>query len=268
MLPQQIIQKLDKLLDKYVEENIAINPDIHYAFLWNGKNLKPIKHFAKINLDDLLGIDDQKDKLIKNTRKFVKGKPANNVLLWGERGTGKSSLIKGMLNIFYKDNLRMIQVLKHNLLSIFELFDIIEQNPDYRFIIFIDDLSFDENEPEFKELKTVLDGGIYQIPENLLFYATSNRKNLIPIKFSDRESDEKNPEETLQEKISLVERFGLRLGFFKMSQNQYLEIVDYYAKKYGVKLDRKTLHQLALRFALDYGRNGRTAYQFIKSLDY
>ncbi len=268
MFPERILKKIDRLLDKHIQYQESIDFRDTYAFLWNGSNLKPVKNFAKIDLNDFIGVNYQKEKLIKNTQKFVNHKPANNVLLWGERGTGKSSLIKAMLNLFYNQNLRMIQVLKHDLLSLFELFDIVQQNPDYRFIIFIDDLSFEETEPEFKELKTVLDGGIYQIPENLLFYATSNRKNLIPVKFSDRETDEKSPEETLQEKISLVERFGLRLGFFKMSQNDYLKIVQHYADKYNVNMDREKLFSLALRFALEYGRNGRTAYQFIKSLDY
>ncbi|NPA51289.1 MAG: ATP-binding protein [Aquificae bacterium] len=267
MFPKHILEKIDILLDRYISTDIDLNLEENYAFIFE-ENLKPIKNFVKVDLNDLIGIEDQKEKLLKNTQRFLKGKPANNVLLWGEKGTGKSSLIKGMLNLYYSQGLRMIQVLKHNILSIFDLFDFIEENQKYRFIIFIDDFSFNENEPQFKELKTILDGGLYQIPKNLLFYATSNRKNLIPIKFSDRDPDEKNIEENLQEKLSLAERFGLRIGFFKMSQTQYLQIVDYYAQKYNINTPKHILHQLAIRFALDYGRNGRTAYQFIKNLDY
>ncbi len=268
MLPEHLIKKIDKLLDKFLEENLNVDIKNHYAFFWDGekKVLKEVKNPVKVNIDDLIGIERQKELVLKNTEKFVNNKPANNVLLWGERGTGKSSLVKGLINIFANKGLRIIQVLNHDVISMVYLFDIIQQQKDYKFIIFLDDLSFNENDPQFRELKTILDGGIYEIPENLLFYATSNRKNLMPVKFSDRQSDEKNPEETLQEKISLVERFGLRIGFFKMEQDLYLEIVNHYAQKFKIKINQRELEEKALRWALEYGRNGRTAYQFVKSL--
>ncbi len=263
-----VLGKLDKILDEKLEKK-EVNLDFknNIAFLYEGKFLKPVKDPKLPDIKNLLGIENQKKQILYNTEKFINGKPANNVLLWGERGTGKSSLVKGLLKIFSEKGLRMILVSKRDIFSLWEIYDLVENYPEYRFIIFIDDLSFEENQPEYKELKTVIDGGLKGIPENPLFYVTSNRKNLIPVKFSDRDTDETRVSDAIEEKLSLVDRFGLRLGFFHMSQKTYLDIVDMYAKSYSIKTEKEELHRKALQFSLNYGaRNGRVALQFIKSL--
>ncbi len=266
-LINSILEKLDIYLSSKIElkENIDFSTD--KAFLYQNNKLLPVKNPRIPDLSHLIGIDTQKEAVIKNTKKFVEEKPANNVLLWGERGTGKSTLIKGLLGLFKDQGLRMIMIPKSEILKIWNLYDILEQEKDFKFILFIDDLSFEENQPEYKELKTVIDGGLKGVPENILFYVTSNRKNLIPVKFSDRETDDTRVSDTIEEKLSLVDRFGLRLGFFHMSQKTYLEIVDMYAKLYNINMRTEELHKKALQFSLNYGtRNGRVALQFIKSL--
>ena len=267
----QLLAKLDKLLDRYVdngpEEPLFLN---HQAFLWDGtrKTLKPIKRPAHIDLDDLIGIESIKNEVVRNTRNFIDGRRANNVLLWGERGTGKSSLVKSLLTTFADTNLRIIQVYKHDILTIQETYEVVAAAKNHCFIIFIDDLSFEESQMDYKEMKTVLDGGLEAIPENLLFYATSNRKHLIPTKFSDNESDEIRPSDTVEEKVSLVERFGLRFGFYHFSQDTYLAIVASYAKKYGIAMDGEKLNRLAIQWALAAGgRNGRVAEQFVRTIE-
>ena len=262
--------KLDRLLEQYVGRRPS-NADIggHQAFLWNGKSrsLEPIRRPARIDPSALLGIDEHKDRVLNNTRRFIAGSPANNVLLWGERGTGKSSLIKSLLTAFSKTTLRMIQILKHDILTVLDLYDIIADNPSFRFILFIDDLSFEENQTDYKEMKTLMDGGLEQLPDNLLFYATSNRKHLIPTRFSDNESDEIRSSDTVEEKISLADRFGVRIGFYHISQETYLEIVELLARRCGTALGGRELHTRAIQWSLESGgRNGRIAEQFIRSL--
>jgi predicted AAA+ superfamily ATPase len=265
-----VLVKLDKLLDRYVDGG----PDAphfakYQAFLWDGrrKALKPIKRPVQIDQDDLIGIESIKKEVIRNTKHFVEGKRANNVLLWGERGTGKSSLLKAMLTVFDGTPLRMVQVYKHDILTIQEMYDLIAGSRPYRFILFIDDLSFEENQTDYKEMKTIMDGGLEEIPENVLFYATSNRKHLIPTRFSDNDSDEIRPSDTVEEKVSLVDRFGLRLGFYHFSQDTYLEIVATYAAKYGVRMGKDKLDHLAIQWALGAGgRNGRIAEQFVRAV--
>lgn len=266
----QLLVKLDKLLDRYVDSGPE-EPWFakHQAFLWDGtrKALRPIKRAAQIDQDDLIGIDSIKKEVIRNTGNFLKGMRANNVLLWGERGTGKSSVVKSLLTTFADTNLRLIQVYKHEILTIQEMYDTLVGNAGYRFILFIDDLSFEESQTDYKEIKTILDGGLEAIPDNLLFYATSNRKHLIPTRFSDNESDEVRPSDTVEEKVSLVERFGLRFGFYHFSQDTYLEIVASYAKKYNLTMDEEKLKRLAVQWALwAGGRNGRIAEQFVRAV--
>jgi predicted AAA+ superfamily ATPase len=161
----------------------------------------------------------------------------------------------------------MVQVYKHDILTIQEMYDLIAGSRPYRFILFIDDLSFEENQTDYKEMKTIMDGGLEEIPENVLFYATSNRKHLIPTRFSDNDSDEIRPSDTVEEKVSLVDRFGLRLGFYHFSQDTYLEIVATYAAKYGVRMGKDKLDHLAIQWALGAGgRNGRIAEQFVRAV--
>lgn len=240
--------------------------DRYQAFIWNGKDrqLKPVIRLSKQNIDELYGIDKQKQLLIANTKAFIEGKRVNNVLLWGERGTGKTTLIRGLLNYFKETPLRMIQVLKGEIITIPYLYDIIYENPDFKFIIFIDDLSFNEGEQEFRDLKIVMDGGIEEIPENSLIYATSNRRNLMPA--ISQTDNELFPEDNIQERASLIERFGLRIGFYRFSEEQYFEIVKHYASKDGISLSQDELIKKAREWALIHGTTGRSAYQFILSL--
>ena len=263
--------KLDRLLDEYIVHR-PTEADIagHEAFQWEGKSrsLLPVKRPVRLDPAMLLGIDDQKDRVLGNTRRFLAGSRANNVLLWGERGTGKSSLVKSLLAAFAGTGLRMVQVLKHDILTVQSLYDLIAAHPSRRFIIFIDDLSFEEEQTDYQEMKTVMDGGLEQMPDNLLFYATSNRKHLVPTRFSDNDSDDIRPSDTVEEKVSLADRFGIRLGFYHISEGTYLEIVDLYARHYGLSRDAGELHRMAIQWALESGgRNGRTAEQFVRSLE-
>jgi hypothetical protein len=267
---KQLIAKLDKLLDRYVDSGPE-TPDFeqYQAFHWDGtrKALKPIARPVQIDQDELIGIESMKKQVMRNTQQFLDGRRANNVLLWGERGTGKSSLIKSLLTVFEGTPLRMIQIALHDIPTIQEMYDLIAKNKPFRFILFIDDLSFEENQAAYKEMKNIMDGGLEDIPENVLFYATSNRKHLIPTRFSDNESDEVRPSDTIEEKLSLPERFGLRFGFYHFSQDAYLDIVDSYAARYGVRMEKEKLNRLALQWALYAGgRNGRIAEQFARAV--
>ena len=266
----QLLTKIDRLLDRYVDGRPdTADIERYHAHLWNGRKggLRPIQRPVRINQDDLIGIEEIKKQVVRNTRNFIEGRKANNVLLWGERGAGKSSLVKSLLMTFAETRLRLIQVYKHDILTIQDLYDVLALNSPYRFILFIDDLTFEEGQTDYKEMKTIMDGGLEEIPDNILFYATSNRKHLIPTRFSDNESDEIRPADTVEEKISLADRFGLRLGFYHFSQETYLEIVASYAAKYGLQVDAERLERLALQWALSAGgRNGRIAEQFVRSV--
>jgi predicted AAA+ superfamily ATPase len=266
----QLLAKVDRLLDRYVDSG-PVTPyfDEYQAFIWDGtrKIMKPIRRPVQVDQDDLIGIESVKKQVIRNTRNFIEGKKANNVLLWGERGTGKSSLLKSLLTTFEGTQLRMVQIYKHDILTLQDMYDLAARNNTYRFILFIDDLSFEENQTDYKEMKTIMDGGLEQIPENVLFYATSNRKHLIPTRFSDNDDDITRPSDTVEEKVSLVDRFGLRFGFYHFSQDTYLEIVASYAAKYGVHMERSKLDQMAVQWALGAGgRNGRIAEQFVRAI--
>jgi predicted AAA+ superfamily ATPase len=267
---RQLLVKLDRLLDRYVDSG-AENPHFskYQAFIWDGtrKIMKPIKRPVQVDQHDLIGIESIKKQVFRNTQNFIDGKKANNVLLWGERGTGKSSLLKSLLTAFEETPLRMIQIYKHDILTLQEMYDLIALNKAYWFILFLDDLSFEENQTDYKEMKTIMDGGLEQIPENVLFYATSNRKHLVPTRFSDNDNDITRPSDTLEEKVSLVDRFGLRFGFYHFSQDTYLEIVASYATKYGVRMDKENLEETAIQWALGAGgRNGRIAEQFVRAI--
>ena len=266
----QLLVKIDKLLDRYVDTGPeAPNFKRSHAFTWDGtrKVMRPIMRPVQIDQDELIGIESVKKQVIHNTRQFLDGRKANNVLLWGERGTGKSSLIKSLLTVFDGTKMRLVQVYKHDILTIQEMYELMVRSNPYRFILFIDDLSFEENQTDYKEMKTIMDGGLEEIPENILFYATSNRKHLVPTRFSDSDSDEVRSADTIEEKLSLAERFGLRFGFYHFSQETYLEIVASYAARYGVRMDKETLDRLALQWALYAGgRNGRIAEQFARAV--
>ncbi len=234
--------------------------------------IEPVKHVATIRLAELKEVDRQRDRLIANTMQFVAGRPANNVLLTGARGTGKSSLIKACLNEFAPQGLRLIEVDKADLVDLTDIVDVIAERPE-RFVIFCDDLSFDEGEPGYKALKSVLDGSVAQASENVLIYATSNRRHLLPeymkenLSYTHTEDGEVHPGEVVEEKISLSERFGLWLSFYPFTQTEYLAIIAQWLHHFGEN-DAKRLEAArpeALVWALERGsRSGRVAYQFAR----
>ncbi|MDD2760156.1 MAG: ATP-binding protein [Methylomonas sp.] len=241
-----------------------------YAAIWRQRQalLRAVTQIDTIRLDQLLGIDAQKQQLIANTERFLSGLPANNALLWGARGTGKSSLVKALLNAYKDRGLRIVEVDKADLLYLPEIVDNIREHPQ-RFIIYCDDLSFDSGDNLYKPLKSVLEGSIELPPDNVLFYATSNRRHLMPELMSDNLDtrligNEVHYADAIEEKISLSDRFGLRLAFYPQPTSTYLDIVDSYFP--GFKGDRQALHQAALDFAhQNAAKNGRTAKQFFKS---
>jgi predicted AAA+ superfamily ATPase len=251
------------------------------AFRWRGPrgHLEPVRYPHKIRLADLRGIDQQKSAMERNTRQFVAGKPANNVLLTGARGTGKSSLVKGVLAKFAKQGLRLIEVDRNDLVNLPAIIDLVAGRPE-RFIVFCDDLSFEASEPGYKALKSALDGSIAGTPENLLIYATSNRRHLMPERFAENleathaADGEIHPGETTEEKISLSERFGLWLSFYPFDQDHYLDICIHWLHQLGVE-EKSVLagrlqsgpgwRQEALQWALQRGsRSGRVAWQFAR----
>jgi hypothetical protein len=237
----------------------------------SGGVLEPIRHVATIRLADLKEVDGQKARLVRNTEQFVAGLGANNVLLTGARGTGKSSLIKACLNEFAPRGLRLIEVDKADLVDLPDLVDLIADRPE-RFIVFCDDLSFDEGEPGYKALKSVLDGSVAQASDNVLIYATSNRRHLLPeymkenLSYQHTEDGEVHPGEVIEEKISLSERFGLWLSFYPFTQDEYLAIVAQWLRAFAVPDEAiRAARQESLVWALERGsRSGRVAQQFAK----
>lgn len=230
--------------------------------------ITPITRIAHVNLDDLVGYEIPKQKLIENTEAFVRGRKANNCLLFGDAGTGKSSSIKGILNRYYDEGLRIIEVYKHQFQ---DLNDVIAQikNRNYKFIIYMDDLSFEEFEIEYKYLKAVIEGGLEKKPDNVLIYATSNRRHLIRETFKDKEDrdEELHTNDTVQEKLSLVARFGVTIYFGKPDKKQFQEIVRELAKKNGIDMLDDELLLEANKWELSHGGlSGRTAQQFIDYL--
>lgn len=241
------------------------------AFRWSldasGGYLEGIPDPDPITFDSLIGYARERKIIIDNTAKFVQGLPANNVLLYGERGTGKSSSVKALLHMFGSQRLRMVEVPKHSLAAFPR---IIHQLKDcsQKFIIFVDDLSFEENETDYKYLKAVLEGGLETRPANILIYATSNRRHLIKENFSDRNfvnsSDEVRIRDTMQEKLSLADRFGITVTFSSPAQPEYLEIVEGLTRRAGLDIPQEELKKMAIQWEMRYnGRSGRTARQFV-----
>ena len=233
--------------------------------------LEPVRHVASIRLADLREVDAQKERLLRNTRHFVDGKRANNVLLTGARGTGKSSLIKAVLNEFAPRGLRLVEVDKTDLVELPDIVDLVADRPE-RFIVFCDDLSFDEGEPGYKALKSMLDGSVAQASDNVLIYATSNRRHLLPeymqdnLSYKHRDDGEVHPGEVVEEKTSLSERFGLWISFYPFTQDEYLTIVGQWLRAFGVgEPDIAASRPAALVWALERGsRSGRVAMQFAR----
>jgi predicted AAA+ superfamily ATPase len=233
--------------------------------------IEPVRHVASVRLDALVEVEAQKERLVRNTEQFVAGHGANNVLLTGARGTGKSSLIKACLNEFAPRGLRLIEVDKTDLVDLPDIVDLVAGRSE-RFIVFCDDLSFDEGEPGYKALKSILDGSISQASENVLIYATSNRRHLLPeymkenLTYQHTEDGEVHPGEVIEEKISLSERFGLWISFYPFSQDEYLAIVAQWLRGFGVPdAAIGEARPESLVWALERGsRSGRVAYQFAK----
>ena len=233
--------------------------------------LEPVKHIAAMTLDDLKEIEPQKEKIQRNTLQFVQGLPANNVLLTGARGTGKSSLIKACLNTYATLGLRLIEVDKQDMVDLPDIVDVVANRAE-KFIIFCDDLSFEEGEPGYKALKSILDGTVAAATPNVLIYATSNRRHLLPeymkdnLSYKHTDDGEVHPGEVIEEKISLSERFGLWVSFYPFSQDAYLLIVDQWLSSLGVPpQEAASAHPEALVWALERGsRSGRVAFQFAR----
>ena len=236
-------------------------------------SLEPVRQVATIRLEDLQEIDGQKDKILQNTRHFVQGLPANNVLLTGARGTGKSSLVKACLNALSDQGLRLIEVDKADLTDLPDIVDVVADRPE-KFIVYCDDLSFEDGEAGYKALKSILDGSVSAASPNVLIYATSNRRHLLPeymkdnLSYTHTADGEVHPGEAVEEKISLSERFGLWVSFYPFSQDEYLAIVAQWLRHFG--LDEAAIaaaRQESLVWALERGsRSGRVAYQFARDL--
>ena len=271
---ESVLTRLENLLPSQTATSVDWDSPTA-AFRWRKKNgrgaLVPIARISPVSLPDLFFVERQKTLLEQNTRQFLQGKPANNVLLTGARGTGKSSLVKACLNEFSDQGLRLIEVEKNDLVDLDEISELIASRPE-SFILYCDDLSFDEGDSSYKALKVALDGSVAAQPDNILIYATSNRRHLLPEKMSDNNGYSRNedgdlhPSETVEEKISFSDRFGLWLSFDPYSQDEYLFIMAHWLRSFGCTEDQiSAATQEALQWALHRGsRSGRTAWQFAR----
>jgi len=268
---EMLLQRVEQVLPGIPPEPAW---DAAIAFRWRKRGgqgfLQPVVHPHRILLADLQGVEAQKKLIERNTRQFVQGLPANNVLLTGARGTGKSSLIKAVLNQYAAKGLRLIEVERMELVDLPDIVELLCQRPE-RFIVFCDDLSFDAGEPGYRALKVVLDGSVAAPSENVLIYATSNRRHLMPEYMAENlettyVGEEIRPGETTEEKVSLSERFGLWLSFYPFNQDEYLAIVRYWLARLGVaEADSDAVQREALQWALGRGsRSGRSAWQFAR----
>ncbi len=270
---EQLIARIESVLPQPLAA-----PDWSAAIAWRYRKrssghgaLEPVRHVAAMRLADLQEIDGQKEKIQRNTEQFVRGLPANNVLLTGARGTGKSSLIKACLNAYAPQGLRLIEVDKADLTDLPDIVEVVAGRPEY-FIVFCDDLSFEDGEPGYKALKSILDGSVAAATPNVLIYATSNRRHLLPeymrenLTYTHTDDGEVHPGEGVEEKISLSERFGLWVSFYPFSQDEYLTIAGQWLASFGLGGDAIAAARAeALVWALERGsRSGRVAYQFAR----
>jgi uncharacterized protein len=270
---EQLIARIESVLPQPLgAPDWSASVAFRYRKRSNGHGtLDPVRQVAGIRLADLQEIDGQKDKIQRNTAQFVQGLPANNVLLTGARGTGKSSLVKACLNEYAAQGLRLIEVDKADLVDLPDIVDVVAGRAE-RFIVFCDDLSFEDGEPGYKALKSILDGSVSAAGENVLIYATSNRRHLLPeymkdnLSYTHTSDGEVHPGEVVEEKISLSERFGLWVSFYPFSQDEYLAIVDQWLRSFGVPAgDIEAARPQSLVWALERGsRSGRVAYQFAR----
>jgi len=269
---EALISRIEQVLPLPLQEPKNWNESIAWRYRRRSTGqalLEPVRHVAPLGLNELVEIEPQKEKIQRNTEQFVNGKPANNVLLTGARGTGKSSLIKACLNAYAPRGLRLIEVDKSDLVDLPDIVEVVSARPE-KFIIFCDDLSFEDGESSYKALKSILDGSVAASTANVLIYATSNRRHLLPEFMKENESythmadGEVHPGEAIEEKVSLSERFGLWVSFYPFSQAEYLAIVGQWLRSQGLSESAiEASHPEALVWALERGsRSGRVAYQF------
>lgn len=273
---ERVLSSVEMLLPKAVA---SIDWSVCHAANWRRHSfagfLEPVKVTDSSTLDELLGVEEQKEVMINNTRQFLTGLPANNALLWGSRGTGKSSLVKALLNEYAAEGLRVVQVEKEDLIYLPEIFSAVENEP-YRFILLCDDLTFEVGELTYKMLKSALDGSVYSAPENVLIYVTSNRRHLLPEYEGDHlggkyVKGELQQSETVEEKSSLSDRFGLWVAFHVFSQDRYLDAVRLCVERFARQLQQeipwsKEMEQAAIKWSHDKSKRcGRTAFQFAKN---
>ena len=242
------------------------------AYVWNGPvaGLAPVAKVNRVDITLLQGIAQSKATLVENTTRFAKGLPANNALLWGARGMGKSSLVKAVHAAIAKSHkaLKVVEIHREDISTLPQLMAMLRAAPKFRFIVFCDDLSFDADDTSYKSLKAALDGGLEGRPENVIFYATSNRRHLLPRDMIENErSTAISPSEAVQEKVSLSDRFGLWLGFHHCSQDDYFAMVEAYTKHFKLKISQSELHAAANEWSVTRGaRSGRVAWQFVQDL--
>jgi hypothetical protein len=273
-IDHSLLSRIADALERLAPHPPAV-PDIgaHEAFVWHAPPpvLEPVAKVNRVDIGLLKGIDLTRDILIENTERFAKGLPANNALLWGARGMGKSSLLKATHHLVSTQaggTLKLVEIHREDIESLPLLMRIVREAKDFRFIVFCDDLSFDAEDTSYKSLKAALDGGIEGRPSNMVFYATSNRRHLLPRDMIENErSTAINPSEAVQEKVSLSDRFGLWLGFHNCSQDEYLDMIEGYAKHFGLNMKAEELRSSAIAWQATRGsRSGRVAWQFIQDV--
>ena len=271
---QDILNRIAEALERIspnIDEKIDLSKSDGFVYDDNLKNLKPVEKISRIPIQLLKGLETQKDILLKNTQNFANNLPANNALLWGAKGTGKSSLVKSVhaeINIQNNEKIKLIEIHREDINNLPYLLSKLADYNENKFILLCDDLSFDAGENTYKSLKSVLDGGIEGKPDNIIFYATSNRRHLMPRDMIENErSTSINPSEAVEEKVSLSDRFGLWIGFHNISQDIYLDIIYGYVKEFELNIDNPTLRSKALEWSITRGaRSGRVAWQFILQL--
>jgi predicted AAA+ superfamily ATPase len=272
---ESLNQKLDRLIDAVTRLSTPATPvsdfNIADCFVWEAEtgHAQPVQKVSRVDIGLIKGVDRVRDILVDNTMRFANGLPANNVLLWGARGMGKSSLVKAAhasANAAGKP-LKLIEIHREDIASLPKLMTLLKASPS-RFVLFCDDLSFDNDDTSYKSLKAALDGGVEGRPDNVILYATSNRRHLLPRDMIENErSTAINPSEAVEEKVSLSDRFGLWLGFHKCSQDEYLDMIDGYVRHFGLRVGAEELRAQALEWATTRGsRSGRVAWQFIQDL--
>ncbi|WKV08086.1 ATP-binding protein [Thermoanaerobacterium sp. CMT5567-10] len=253
---------VDEIIEYYNKNGCGLF-NRYRAFRWHNGKLIGVENPDPVEFDDLVGYEEEHRIVIDNTDGFMRGLPASNILLYGDRGTGKSSTVKAVLNMYYKKGLRLIEVSRQDMMDLNKIINIISSR-GLKFILFLDDLSFEENETEYKILKSTLEGGIEKLPENVIIYATSNRRHLIREYLDDSVQNELHLMDTKEEKLSLADRFGITITFMSPNQEGYLKIVKSLAQKYGISLDMDTLKSESLRWcAWHNGMSPRSAKQFI-----